>query len=139
MHIAGLRAEERETSAIRTASEVKFERDQEQGLLIEAGRLLYEAHASYSERLRLGSPETDLLISLVRERGIERGLYGARITGGGAGGTVAILCADDSPDTDAALIEVCVEYERQIGIMPRSFVGSSPGAVMFGARQIMRG
>lgn len=139
MHIAGLRAEERETSAIRTASEVKFERDQEQGLLIEAGRLLYEAHSSYGDRLGLGSPETDLLIRLVRERGIERGLYGARITGGGAGGTVAILCADDSPDTDAALIEICVEYERQIGILPRSFVGSSPGAVMFGARQIMRG
>ena len=56
----------------------------------EAGRLMYQSHASYSDRLDLGSPETDLLVDLVRERGPEYGLYGAKITGGGSGGTVAI-------------------------------------------------
>ena len=107
--------------------------------MAEAGRLMVASHASYSERLDLGAPETDLLVELIRERGKERGLYGAKITGGGSGGTVAVLCAADSEDTDLALDEVCKEYERRIGVAPRPIVGSSPGAVAFGARFITRG
>ena len=107
-------------------------------VLIEAGRLMYAAHASYSERLDLGSRETDTLVELVRERGAARGLYGAKITGGGAGGTVAVLCLD-TPEAEDALREVCALYTGRTGITPRTFVGSSPGAVAFGARLIPRG
>lgn len=107
-------------------------------VLIEAGRLMYAAHASYSERLDLGSPETDMLVELVRERGPERGLYGAKITGGGSGGTVAVLCLD-GPEAEEALREVCAGYTERTGITPQTFVGSSPGAVAFGARLIPRG
>jgi L-arabinokinase len=107
-------------------------------VLIEAGRLMYQAHASYGDRLDLGSPETDLLVALIRERGPGRGLYGAKITGGGAGGTVAVLCLD-VPEAEDALREVCVVYSERTGITPRTFVGSSPGAVAFGARLIPRG
>ncbi|HZO92008.1 MAG TPA: hypothetical protein VFB38_27065 [Chthonomonadaceae bacterium] len=130
MHLASLRHQERGEST---------EAAPDTDILKEAGRLMYAAHASYSERLDLGAPETDLLVELIRERGPERGLYGARITGGGSGGTVAVLCAADSPDTDAALAEVCQKYARRVGVAPRPFVGSSPGALMFGARQITRG
>ena len=154
MHLASLRAEEiseempgtpsglPDTSAVKTqtASESTpspAQRDEQ--VLHEAGQMMYASHASYGDRLHLGSPETDLLVDLIRERGEARGLYGARITGGGAGGTVAILCAAESPDTDAALVEVCREYQARTSITPRAFVGSSPGAIMFGARQIMRG
>ena len=104
----------------------------------EIGELMYRSHASYSDRVDLGSPETDLLVALVRERGPERGLFGAKITGGGSGGTVAVLTADTA-DADAALAEICAEYEKRAGIAPRPIVGSSPGAVMFGARFIERG
>jgi len=107
-------------------------------ILIEAGRLMYEAHASYGDRLDLGSPETDLLVELVRERGPVRGLYGAKITGGGSGGTVAVLCLD-VPEAEEALREVCAAYTERTGITPRTFVGSSPGSVAFGARLIPRG
>ena len=107
-------------------------------LMHEVGQLMYAAHASYSDLVDLGSPETDLLVNLIRERGPERGLYGAKITGGGSGGTVAILCSD-TPEAESALNEVCAAYEKQIGIAPRPIVGSSPGAVMFGARYIERG
>ncbi len=107
-------------------------------VLIEAGRLMYLAHASYGDRLDLGSPETDILVDLVRERGPERGLYGAKITGGGSGGTVAVLCLD-VPEAEEALREVCAAYTARTGIVPRTFVGSSPGAVAFGARLIPRG
>ncbi len=107
-------------------------------ILTEAGRLMYEAHASYSDRLDLGSPETDILVELVREAGPAQGLYGAKITGGGAGGTVAVLCTD-SPAAEIALREICGIYTHRTGITPRTFVGSSPGAIAFGARPIPRG
>jgi galactokinase len=106
--------------------------------ITEAGKLMYESHASYSDRLDLGSPETDLLVALIRKRGPEYGLYGAKITGGGSGGTVAILCAETLEATKV-LRDVCREYEQKIGLTPRVFAGSSPGAVSFGARQILRG
>ncbi len=149
MHIAGLRAEESANEAAENSRQGTEDQNAEATPyaavdtgdtqpLREAGQMMYAAHASYGERLNLGSPETDLLVSLVRERGEARGLYGARITGGGAGGTVAVLCAD-TPDAQAALVEVCGAYQAQRGITPRVFVGSSPGAIMFGARQIMRG
>jgi L-arabinokinase len=92
----------------------------------ELGRLMYESHASYSA-CGLGSPGTDLLVQLVREAGSSRGLYGAKITGGGSGGTVAVLGrrgADLQPVADA--------YAARTGRRPYIFSGSSPGAAAFG-------
>ena len=60
------------------------------------GELMYQSHASYSA-CGLGSPGTDKIVQLVREEGRAQGLYGARITGGGSGGTVAILGRADAP------------------------------------------
>jgi L-arabinokinase len=131
MQIATMRHEEEHRAGRPAATDTD--------VMMEAGRLMYASHASYSDRLDLGSPETDLLVDLVRERGPERGLYGAKITGGGSGGTVAVLCAEAHPEVESALEEVCRVYEARTGRTPRVFVGSSPGAVMFGARQIMRG
>ena len=54
------------------------------------GALMYESHASYSA-CGLGSAGTDRLVALAREAGVARGIYGAKITGGGSGGTVAVL------------------------------------------------
>ena len=51
---------------------------------------MYESHASYSA-CGLGSDGTDRLVALAREAGPARGIYGAKITGGGSGGTVALL------------------------------------------------
>ena len=58
----------------------------------ELGELMYASHASYSA-CGLGSDGTDRLVALVREAGPAAGLYGAKITGGGSGGTVAVLAA----------------------------------------------
>lgn len=109
-------------------------REPDEPLLTEAGGLMLESHASYSERVDLGAEETDLLVNLAMERGPARGLFGAKITGGGSGGTVAILCA--GPEADAALAEVRAEYARRTGITPRLLEGSSPGAAAFGPRWI---
>lgn len=88
------------------------------------GELMYQSHASYSS-CGLGSPGTDLLVRLVRESG--RGLHGAKITGGGSGGTVAVLGqrgADVGP--------IVAAYASRTGHRPHVFSGSSPGAAAFG-------
>jgi L-arabinokinase len=94
--------------------------------LDQAGHLMYASHLSYTNDAMLGADECDLLVNLVRER--ERaGLYGAKITGGGSGGTVAVL-AEQSPAADAAVAEIMSLYEAQTGNHPQAFTGTSPGA-----------
>jgi L-arabinokinase len=55
------------------------------------------------------------------------GLYGAKITGGGAGGTVAVLC-NISERADNAIAEIMSEYQKRTGQKPEAFTGSSSGA-----------
>src|SRR5688500_11208451 len=62
--------------------------------LDKAGHLMYASHVSYTRDAMLGADECDLLVELVRKN--ERmGFYGAKITGGGLGGTVAVLANDN--------------------------------------------
>jgi len=59
------------------------------------GELLYQSHAGYSS-IGLGCPETDEMVEGVRALGPRRGLYGARVSGGGSGGTVVVLLERDA-------------------------------------------
>jgi galactokinase len=97
------------------------------------GELMYGSHASYGQ-CGLGSPGTDRLVELVRREGTASGLYGARITGGGSGGTVAVL---GRRDAGAAIARVTEAYERDTGYRPHVFAGSSPGVLAFGSRTIV--
>jgi galactokinase len=99
------------------------------------GQLMFESHASYG-RCGLGSEGTDRLVALVRAEGPSAGLYGARITGGGSGGTVVVL---GRPDATPAIARVADAYERQTGYRPHVFAGSSPGLAAFGRRSIVVG
>jgi L-arabinokinase len=92
------------------------------------GELMMQSHASYST-CGLGSTGTDLLVELVRAAEPSRGLYGAKITGGGSGGTVAVL---GRRDAHQAVIAVAEQYARATGYAPVIFSGSSPGASAFG-------
>jgi L-arabinokinase len=74
------------------------------------GRLMGESHASYSA-CGLGSDATDRLVALAMEAGPERGVYGAKITGGGSGGTVAVLARDDAVDVVREIAEAGGEGE----------------------------
>ncbi len=112
---------ERLTRARRTASKEP---------LIEAGQLMYASHWSYGQRCGLGCIETDLLSNLVRQRGPEQGFYGAKISGGGAGGTVVVLM-DDTDQNHASLRELTNQYHERTGREPECFAGSSSGAVAF--------
>ena len=85
------------------------------------GTLMYESHASYSA-CGLGSAGTDRLVELVRESGGD--LFGAKITGGGSGGTVAIL---GTADAESSVREVARRYEAETGLAAEVFAGSGDG------------
>jgi len=92
------------------------------------GELMFQSHQSYSA-CGLGTSGTDLIVELVRRAGITQGLYGAKITGGGSGGTVAVL---GHVGASEAIDEVVAAYEQATGHTPHVFTGSSPGALAFG-------
>jgi L-arabinokinase len=83
------------------------------------GELMYQSHASYSA-CGLGSAATDAIVAAVRQRGHQSGLFGAKITGGGSGGTVAVL---GRPQAVAHIMDIAQHYGS--GVV---FAGSSPGA-----------
>ena len=93
------------------------------------GELMYQSHASYSA-CGLGSRGTDKIVELVREEGPAAGLYGARITGGGSGGTVAIL---GRADAASAIARVRERFRKATGYQPLVFSGTSNGAATFGS------
>ena len=94
----------------------------------ELGALMYASHASYSA-CGLGSDGTDRLVAMVRAAGPSAGLYGAKITGGGSGGTVAVLARRESSQI---VHDIAREYERETGRAALMLGGSSPGAAAFG-------
>ncbi len=100
------------------------------------GELMYQSHVGYTE-CGLGSEATDQIVKLVRaeEAG---GLLGAKITGGGAGGTVAVLGLN-TPDAEAAMGRVTEQYAKWSGREPYFFEGSSAGCDRFGVLRICLG
>jgi galactokinase len=87
------------------------------------GELMFQSHESYS-RLGLGTPATDAIVNEVRRLGTTNGLLGARISGGGSGGTVAVLGRHDAEPRVRAIAE-------QFGGVVAC---SSHGAARFGIR-----
>ena len=82
----------------------------------------------------LGSDGTDRLVDLVRAAGPAAGLYGAKITGGGSGGTVAVLAASGMR---ASVDDIAARYRRESGREPQLFAGSSPGSRSHGVRRLL--
>jgi galactokinase len=101
----------------------------------ELGALMYESHASYSA-CGLGSGGTDDLVALARAAGPARGIHGAKITGGGSGGTVALLARADA---GATVEEIAAQYAERSGRTAYVFKGSSDGAAVFGTRRVVLG
>ena len=92
----------------------------------ELGELMYQSHASYSA-CGLGSDGTDLLVKLAKAA---PGIYGAKISGGGSGGTVVLL---GDADAESSVTAIAQQYAAQTGYTPHIFAGSSPGAAEFGS------
>ncbi|CAI9760565.1 unnamed protein product [Fraxinus pennsylvanica] len=105
------------------------------------GELMYQCHYSYSA-CGLGSHGTDKLVELVQE--IQHGklskfengtLYGAKITGGGSGGTVCIIGRNRLRSSEQ-ILKIQQKYKAATGFLPFVFEGSSPGAGKFGYLKI---
>ena len=109
------------------------------------GASMFASHASYGA-LGLGDAGTDAIVGMVRDgRGRGR-LHGAKITGGGSGGTVCVLGEDDDAgEADHAIEDVRARYARRrmddenlsssranANALPHLFRGSSPGAASYG-------
>jgi galactokinase len=115
---------------------VELARGCEQRVSVEAfrqmGELMLQSHWSYTE-CGLGCERTDQLVDLVTRHRRDDQLLGAKITGGGAGGTVAILGAADGVDAFEQVVE---EYGKLCSFKPYVFEGSSMGADRFGVHAL---
>ena len=87
--------------------------------LASLGELLDGSHRSLRDDFEVSTAEIDLLVGLVRE---QEGVYGARITGGGSGGSV-VAVADAGAGHHAAALAVA-EYEQRTGLDARILVPS---------------
>ncbi len=99
----------------------------EENLLL-LGELMYQAHASYSA-CGLGSDGTDRLVEMVSAAGPAQGLYGAKITGGGSGGTVVVLARREA---SAQVQQIVTRYEQETRRQVSLLAGTSPGALVWG-------
>jgi len=90
------------------------------------GDVMAASHEGYS-RCGLGAPETDGIVEAVRSAGWERGLIGARVSGGGSGGTVVVLGREEAEPAVRRLAET-------LGV--ELVGGTSPGASSFGTRVV---
>ncbi len=103
--------------------------------VIEAGKIMYASHWSYGQRCGLGSVETDRLVSLLRERGVESGVYGAKISGHGAGGIVVVLL--EATDSARAALEGALSAYKDItGRTAVIHEGTSRGALEYGVHEV---
>jgi L-arabinokinase len=101
--------------------------------LDQLGELMFQSHASYAA-CGLTEDGTDLLVELVTERRAD-GVFGAKITGGGSGGTVAVLARRES---SRIVSEIAADYAARSGRKSYILSGSSPGAGQFGVLRLTR-
>jgi len=81
-------------------------------VLTSMGELMYQSHESYAA-CGLGNTNTDILVEMVQQAGTKNGVYGAKITGGGFGGTVCLLAYGDKGLETAHQIHQ--KYQEKIG------------------------
>ena len=83
------------------------------------GRLMYASHESLRDDYEVSCPELDLLVEIAAAIGIEGGVIGSRMTGGGFGGCTVTLVRSDQ--VDAVIKTLCKQYEAKTGIAPTAF------------------
>jgi len=99
--------------------------ENKQTALTEMGNLMLQSHESYSA-VGLGNEYTDKIIEMVRDAGAANGVYGARVSGGGNGGTVCILSYEKEGKKTVKAIHR--KYQDMMKKKLFFFSGSSQGA-----------
>jgi len=85
----------------------------------ELGTLMYASHVSLRDDFEVSCPELDHLVAKAAELGREGGVIGARMTGGGFGGSTVTLC--ETAKADAIAAELAKSYEEAFGFAPEIF------------------
>jgi galactokinase len=81
------------------------------------GQLMGESHVSLRDDYEVSADELDLMVALAKK---VDGVYGARMTGGGFGGSTVNLVKEENADEFRA--RVAEEYERVTGVKPEIYV-----------------
>ena len=102
------------TENLRVQNAVKFLRDNN---LAEFGRLMNESHESLRCDYEVSSDELDLMVKLARD---QKGVLGARMTGGGFGGCTVNLVKQDISENFVE--KISERYQQITGIAPEIYI-----------------
>jgi galactokinase len=92
--------------------------------LVSFGKLMGESHQSLRDDYEVSCKELDLMVELARE---VKGVYGARMTGGGFGGCTVNLVAVE--DVEEFRLRVAERYEEETKLTPEIYIcNASNGA-----------
>jgi galactokinase len=83
------------------------------------GPLMAASHDSLRDDFEVSCKELDLMVEIARKIGRNGGVIGARMTGGGFGGSTVTLCESRKATEIAATL--AAEYEQATGITPQIF------------------
>jgi galactokinase len=86
----------------------------ERGDVAGLGQLFTESHRSQRDDYQVSAPAVDILVALASETD---GVYGARLTGGGFGGSIVALTRSGMGETAAA--SIAQRYQRRTGLEGR--------------------
>jgi galactokinase len=86
----------------------------------EAGRLMYLSHESLRSDFEVSAPELDRIVEIARAIGEERGVYGARMTGGGFGGCAVVLVRTAAAPSITERIRA--QYGERFAVTPTLFL-----------------
>ena len=83
------------------------------------GPLMAASHDSLRDDFEVSCKELDIMVEIARRIGRKGGVIGARMTGGGFGGSTVTLCESAKAAEIAATL--AAEYEKATGIQPQIF------------------
>jgi galactokinase len=83
------------------------------------GPLMAASHDSLRDDFEVSCKELDIMVEIARKIGRQGGVIGARMTGGGFGGSTVTLCESRKASEIAATL--AAEYEKATGITPQIF------------------
>ena len=90
-----------------------------------AGELMYAGHASLRDDFEVSCPELDVVVELARECGVDEGVFGCRMTGGGFGGCCVALVESSRAERLAARIGCA--YAARTALEPTMFLSRPSG------------
>jgi galactokinase len=83
------------------------------------GPLMAASHDSLRDDFEVSCEELDIMVEIARKIGRKGGVIGARMTGGGFGGSTVTLC--ESRKAAEIATTLATEYEKATGIKPQIF------------------